>query len=54
MRLLKKNLERNGVGSVTLIPDESEDMVFPASRSYTRERPEPLIIPPHHSGMPTT
>lgn len=27
MRLIKQNIERNGSGSVTLYPEEPEDMV---------------------------
>ncbi|KAI5285926.1 Translation factor pelota [Ascosphaera aggregata] len=30
MRLTKQNIERNGSGAVTLIPEDSEDMVLPA------------------------
>jgi hypothetical protein len=50
MRLVKRNIDRDGSGSVTLYPEEPEDMVRQAPLQ------QPLKPPTYHreSGMLTT
>jgi len=48
MRLIKQNIERDGSGTVTLFPEDPEDMVGPSTTS-----PEFYVNALLHSGSRT-
>jgi hypothetical protein len=43
MRLIKQNIERDGSGTVVLLPEEPEDMVFPPPAPTTTSFPTPSL-----------
>ena len=51
MRLVKENIERDGSGTVTLYPEESEDMV---PDHFLPHIPRHLLTSSSPSGLPTT
>ena len=55
MRLIKNKIDYNGSGTVTLCPEEPEDMVgyFLHAHTHTHADPDPNIVF-CISGMPTT